>query len=115
MSTYVHEPWKYPDAPLFDRWDAIDYDLDYEKDSDGGGRGLYDSRPSDNKCILDEGIATFLASLGYVVPTTRKTAAFFLLCISDEAIQDLPFKERVVLVYENFCFGDDDECCGYGW
>ena len=30
-----------------------------------------------------------------------------MMCMSDPVIQDLPFKERVVLVYENFCFDDD--------
>ena len=35
-----------------------------------GGRGWYDSNASDDKCILDEAIATLLVSMGYDVPTT---------------------------------------------
>ena len=108
---FVYEPWKYPD-------DDYPYpgDWDYEMDIDDGGCGWYESGPGDNKCVLDKGIATLLVSLGYVVPTKRKTVAFFLECMSDPVIQDLPFEERVVLVYKEFGLGDDEDAiCGYGW
>ena len=103
---------------MVDDWDYMD-GLDFENDpcgfdlrNDHGRCGWYDSGGRDDKCILDEGIVDFLVTLGYVAPSTRKTEAFFMMYMSDPVIQDLPFKERVVLVYENFCFDDDDEAYG---
>ena len=98
--------------------DAMAYDNDpceFDLRNDHGGHGWCDSSASDGKCILDEAIATLLVTWGYHVPTTRKTVAFFLLCVSDADISDLPFKERVALVYENFGFRSDDACWECWW
>ena len=68
-SWYTYEPWNCPD-------DDYPNGLDWEMDLNEGGRGWYDSGPSDNKCVLDKGIATLLVSLGYVVPTKKKRLLF---------------------------------------
>ena len=102
--------------------DALDYENDgcgFDFRNDHGGAGWNNNGDGDRKCFLDEGIANFLVCLGYETPATRKTAAFFLMCMSDTYtdFHDLSFKERVALVYENFCFDDDgiDDSCGDVW
>ena len=120
---YCEDSDDYDDSGLVDNWNWMD-DMHYNNDpcgfvlrNDHGGRGWCARNASADKCILDEAIATLLVTWGYDVPTTRKSAAFFLMVMNDAATDfpDLSFKERVELVYKNFDFSHDDVCGDCWW